>query len=126
MVFNLKKFFGKDNSSNEYVEIDLSQEAAKKEKIKIRLFTLRKYDDVNEILNSLIEGYTIAVVDIKPLKTRDVIELKRAVSKIKKTIDALEGSIAGFGEHTILATPDFAEIHKTQHKPEAKEKSSYY
>ncbi len=67
MVFNLKKLFGKDNSSNEYIEIDLSQETAKKEKIKIRLFTLRKYDDVNEILNSLREGYTIAVVDIKPL-----------------------------------------------------------
>ncbi len=55
-----------------------------------------------------------------------MIELKRAVSKIKKTIDALEGSIAGFGEHTILATPDFAEIHKTQQKPDAKEKFSFY
>ncbi len=38
-------------------------------------------------------------------KSKDVIELKRAVSKIKKTVEALEGKIAGFGENTIIATP---------------------
>jgi len=31
------------------------------------------------------------------LKSKDIIELKRAVSKIKKTVDAMEGTIAGFG-----------------------------
>ena len=31
---------------------------------------------------------------------------------IKKTVEALEGSIAGFGENTIIATPSFATIHK--------------
>jgi SepF-like predicted cell division protein (DUF552 family) len=113
MSFNLKKMFGKE-ASDDYVEIDVSQVEAKKEKIKVRPFVLRKYDDVNEILNSLREGYTIAVIDIKTLKSKDVIELKRAIAKIKKTIDAMEGSIAGFGEHTIIATPDFAEIHKAQ------------
>ena len=70
------------------------------------------------------EGYTIAVIDIKPLKTKDVIELKRAVSKIKKTVDALEGSVAGFGEHTIIATPKFAEIHRTP-VTEKKEKADF-
>jgi SepF-like predicted cell division protein (DUF552 family) len=112
MAFDFKKMFGKEETSDEYIEIDLDQAESKKEKIKVRPFTLRKYDDVNEILNALREGYTIAIVDIKPLKTKDVIELKRAVSKVKKTIDALEGSIAGFGEHTIIATPSFAEVHR--------------
>jgi SepF-like predicted cell division protein (DUF552 family) len=127
MAFNLKKMFGKEDTSEEYIEIDLNQGEPKKEKIKVRPFTLRKYDDVNEILNSLREGYTIAVVDIKPLKTKDIIELKRAVSKIKKTVDALEGSIAGFGEHTILATPEFAEVHKAAPQREEKKDSvSFY
>lgn len=111
MAFNLKKVFGKSESSEDYVEIDFNQNQSKKDKIKVRPFTLRQYDDINDVLNSLRDGYTIAVIDIKPLKTKDVIELKRAVSKIKKTIDAMEGSIAGFGEHTIIATPDFAEVH---------------
>ena len=113
MSFNLKKIFGKE-ASDDYIEIDVSQAEARKDKIKVRPFVLRKYDDVNEILNSLREGYTIAIIDIKTLKSKDIIELKRAIAKIKKTIDAMEGSIAGFGEHTIIATPDFAEIHKAQ------------
>ncbi|MBU0958016.1 MAG: cell division protein SepF [Nanoarchaeota archaeon] len=96
---------------DDYVEIDLGQES-KKSKIKVRPFVLKSFEGVPEILNALREGYTIAVVDIKLLKQKDVIELKRAITKIKKTTDALEGTIAGFGENTIIATPQFAEITK--------------
>ena len=95
----------------EYIEVDLGVEA-KKAKIQIRPFILRNFEDVNIILNSLREGYTIAVIDIKPLKSKDIIELKRAISKIKKTADALEGTIAGFGEGTVIVAPQFAEIAK--------------
>jgi SepF-like predicted cell division protein (DUF552 family) len=49
---------------------------------------------------------------MKPLKTKDVIELKRAIAKVKKTVDAIEGQIAAFGEHTIIVTPKFAEIQR--------------
>ncbi|MEK6889345.1 MAG: cell division protein SepF [Nanoarchaeota archaeon] len=112
MAFNLKRIFGKENSE-EYVEIDLNSAENKDSKIVVKPFVLRKYEDINDILNALREGYTIAVIDIKVLKTKDVIELKRAISKIKKTADAIEGSIAGFGEHMIIVTPKFAEIHKT-------------
>ena len=125
MAFNIKKMFGKD-SNDEYVEIDLEQGAEKKEKIRVRPFVLKSYDDINEILDTLREGYTIAIIDIKHLKSKDVIELKRSVTKIKKTIEALEGSIAGFGEHTIIATPDFAEVYKAPQKIEKKEDVSFY
>jgi len=100
-----------EEQGDDYVEIDLHHEA-KKSKIKVRPFVLKDFDGVANILNALREGYTIAVVDIKPIKQKDVIELKRAITKIKKTTDALEGSIAGFGENTIIATPQFAEISK--------------
>lgn len=126
MAFDFKKVFGKNNSPEEYVEIDLDSNKERKEKIRVRPFVLKKYDDVNDILNSLREGYTIAIIDIKPLKTKDVIELKRAISKIKKTVDALEGSIAGFGDHTILATPDFAEVYKETQKSDKKDPVSFY
>jgi SepF-like predicted cell division protein (DUF552 family) len=95
----------------EYIEIDLGREA-KRAKIMVRPFILKSFEDVTNILNALREGYTIAVVDIKPLKNKDIIELKRAISKIKKTADALEGDIAGFGEGTVIVTPQFAEISK--------------
>jgi len=64
----------------------------------------------------LREGYTIAVIDIKPLKSKDIIELKRAISKIKKTADALEGNIAGFGENIIIITPQFADIYRPKER----------
>ncbi len=109
------KLLGTSGEEMEYIEIDLGQEV-KKSKIMVRPFVLKKFEDVNHILNSLREGYTIAVVDIKQLKAKDIIELKRAIAKIKKTADALEGSIAGFGENIILVTPQFAEIYKSAGK----------
>ncbi|MCK5320953.1 cell division protein SepF [Candidatus Pacearchaeota archaeon] len=106
MVFNkFKKMFNKDEgSSSDFIEIDLEQEKSDS-KIFVKTFILNTYEDINPVLNSLREGYTIAVINIKVLKSKDVIELKRAISKIKKTVEALEGKIAGFGEDTIIATP---------------------
>ena len=100
-----------DLSDEEYLEIDLGQERRDK-KVLVKLFNLRNYDDVNNILNALREGYTIAIVDMKTLRQKDSVELKRAISKVKKTVEALEGTIAGFGENIIIATPSFATIHK--------------
>lgn len=108
----LKKIFGGKPSGEDYVEIDVSMNADKKEKILVRPFTLKQYDDITEVLDSLRQGYTIAVIDIKPLKSKDVIELKRSIAKIKKTVEASNGSIAGFGENTIIVTPEFAEVYK--------------
>ena len=118
MAFDFKRWVSKGDEEDEYVEIDLDSVSPQENKVIVKPFTLRQFDDVTDILNSLREGYTITIIDIKPLKSKDLIELKRAVSKIKKTVDALEGSIAGFGENTIIATPNFAEIHKTVQKPE--------
>ena len=116
MVFkNIKKAFSRardDEFGEDYLEIDLGQQEKENNKVLIKLFSLKQYEDVNNILNALREGYTIAVVDIKVLRQKDSIELKRAVSKIKKTIDALEGNIAGFGENLVIATPSFAKIEK--------------
>jgi SepF-like predicted cell division protein (DUF552 family) len=123
MAFNLKKMFGKDDAED-FVEIDVNGPQSKESKIIVKPFVLRQFDDINEILNSLREGYTIAVIDIKTLKTKDVIELKRAIQKIKKTVEALEGSIAGFGDNMILATPKFAEIHKAP-APKAAAKADF-
>lgn len=122
MAFNkikegFSKMLGKSPSTqSDYVEIDLGQEQ-RKSKVLVRPFILRQFEDINEILNSLREGYTIAVIDIKPLKGKDIIELKRSISKIKKTVEALEGNVAGFGENTIIATPSFAEIYKPSTAP---------
>jgi SepF-like predicted cell division protein (DUF552 family) len=122
MVFGLgKKGRKEDADSPDYIEIDLTSEKADS-KVIVKTFVLKAYEDINPILNALREGYTIAVVDIKGLKSKDVVELKRAISKIKKTIEALEGNIAGFGENVVIATPSFAKITKGE-VPEARQPS---
>jgi len=100
-----------EGSPEDYLEIDLEKEQ-KDSKVMVKLFVLKKYDDVNSILNVLREGYTIAIIDIKVLKSKDPIELKRAVSKVKKTAEALEGNIAGFGDNLLIVTPPFAKIER--------------
>jgi SepF-like predicted cell division protein (DUF552 family) len=129
MVFDkIKKAFSGpiagEDLGDEYLEIDLGKEE-EENKIFVKLFQLKDYEDVSEILNALREGYTIAIIDIKILRQKDSIELKRAISKIKKTADALEGSIAGFGENTVIVTPSFAKIHKEHPKPK-EEKSDRF
>ncbi|MBN1644413.1 cell division protein SepF [Candidatus Woesearchaeota archaeon] len=102
-----------DSGEPEYVELD-HDNTESKTKVVVRPFQLDDFEDIKPILDSLREGYTIALVNIRPLKDRDLIELKRAINKLKKTTDAIEGEIAGFGEDYIIVTPAFATIHKTK------------
>ncbi len=117
----IKSWFGIDDSlrfseemGEDYLEIDTEKETSQKAKISVRPFIIQDFADIKPALDSIREGYTIALVNIKPLKDRDMVELKRAVSKIKKTCDAIEGDIAGFGDDWIVVTPSFAKIHREQ------------
>lgn len=105
----MKKSEGEDQQ--DFIEIDTGAKQ-NDSKVAVKTFVLKTYEDINPILNVLREGYSIVVIDIKSLKAKDVVELKRVVSKIKKTVEAIEGSIAGFGDNVIIATPSFAKIQK--------------
>ena len=128
MVFKkIKKALGGGSIEplgEDYVEIDLEREEPEN-KIQVKLFVLKHYDDVNFILNALRQGFTIAIIDFKALKQRDPIELKRAVSKIKKTVDALDGSIAGH-ENIVIVTPSFAKIYKQEPAPKKEPEKEFF
>ena len=114
---------GEEPAEDEFVELDTNVSEESKSKIIVRPFVIEDFSDVKEILDSLRDGSTIALVNIKPLKDKDLVELKRAVNKLKKTCDAIQGDIAGFGDDYIVVTPSFAEIHRNKHtetiKPES-------
>jgi len=99
-----------DDTDEGYLELSTDQE--EQNKVTVRPFVLEDFADTKGITDALREGYTIALVNIKPLKDRDLVELKRAINKIKKTCDALEGDIAGFSDDWICVTPSFAEIYR--------------
>ena len=105
-----------DETEKEYVEID-TEGGDEKAQVIVRPFVLEDFSDIKQILDSLREGYTIALVNIRPIKDKDLIELKRAINKLKKTCDAIDGDIAGFGDDYIVCTPAFAKIHRVKAKP---------
>jgi SepF-like predicted cell division protein (DUF552 family) len=100
-----------------YVELATDDSnAGPQSKITVRPFVLEDFADVKFILDSLREGYTVALINIRPLKDKDLVELKRAVGKLKKTTDAIEGDIAGFGDDWICICPSFAQIFRERKK----------
>jgi SepF-like predicted cell division protein (DUF552 family) len=119
--FSLKRFkkqsYDEDDNlqaEDEYVELNSDSEPTRSSKIIVRPFVMNDFSDIKPVLDSLREGNTIALVNIKPLKEKDLVELKRAVNKLKKTCDAIEGDIAGFGDDYIVITPSFAQIYRNK------------
>lgn len=101
--------------TDDYVELD-TEIKDKKTKITIRPFILENFEDIKPVISSIREGSTIALVNLGPLKDKDRIGLKRAVDKLKKTLEANEGDIAGFGENWLIATPSFASVYRGEEK----------
>ena len=87
----------------------------------MKSFVINDFADIKEALDALREGYTIALINIKPLKDKDIVELKRAVNKLKKTCDAIDGDIAGVSEDWIVVTPTFAHIYRDKETEEVEE-----
>lgn len=112
------KKWGFDDETNEdveeeYLELDTAVKKSSSQKILVRPFVLDDFSDVKEVVDTIREGYSIALVNIKALREKDIVELRRAINKLKKTCDAIGGDIAGFGEDYIVVTPSFAEIYRT-------------
>ena len=107
---------GTDNEPegpDDFVEVaSASQSRDEKTRVVVRPFVMEDFEDIKEVLDVLREGSTIALVNIKPLKDKDLVELKRAISKLRKTCEAIDGDIAGFGEDYVVAVPYFARIHR--------------
>lgn len=116
------KYEDLDTQEN-YVELETEQNETRS-KVIVRPFMLETFDDTKQILDSLREGATIALVNIKPLKEKDLVELKRAINKLKKTTDAINGEIAGFGEDYVVVTPQFASIYRTKQTQEVKSETA--
>lgn len=118
IISSLKGKFGaepyNEESEEEYLELDTESPEDLKSKIIVRNFSIEDFSDIKPILDALRDGYTIAVINIKPIRDKDLIDLKRAINKLKKTCDAIEGDIAGVSDDIIVATPGFASIYRAK------------
>ena len=102
-----------DEFVDDYVEISTTaSENRGKSKVIVRPFVLEDFVDIKPVLEAIREGYTIALINIRPLRDKDMVELKRSISKLKKTCEAVEGDIAGFGEEWLVITTSFASVYR--------------
>ena len=101
------------DAEEEYVELNTDSESGTASKIVVRPFNLEDFTDVKPVLEVLREGYTICLLNIRPLREKDIVELKRAINKVKKTVEAIGGDIAGFGEDYVVVAPSFASIYRS-------------
>ena len=117
LFLRLKEKFTKpaddgSDAAESYVEVGSPSTKEDKSRVTVRPFVMEEFEDIKEVLDVIREGATIALINIKPLKEKDIVELKRAISKLRKTCEAVEGDIAGFGEDYVVAVPYFAKIHR--------------
>ncbi len=110
----LEKLRGSDEADAEsdvdYIELE-SSDAQSEGKLQIRIESLSEFADTERIQSELREG-SIVWVKIKPLKEKDMAELKRSVDRLRKTCIAVNGDIAGIDEDFLILTPEKVSIHR--------------
>ncbi len=112
----LKNIFGGKNNQieklepEEYVELEPGNDN-KNKKVKIRVATLHEFRD-SESVQKMLRNGDIVWVKIKPLKEKDMTDLKRAIDRIKKTVRSIDGDVAGIDEEWLVATPHYAHVHR--------------
>jgi SepF-like predicted cell division protein (DUF552 family) len=107
---------GEEVIEDDFVELDAKM-SEKDKKVVIRAETLQEFDDVEKVQQHLRDNH-IVWVNIKPLKERDMTNLKRAVKRLKKTVKSIDGDMAGVDEEWIVVCPSYAEIERTGDKIE--------
>ncbi|MFH1637483.1 MAG: cell division protein SepF [Candidatus Woesearchaeota archaeon] len=90
----------------------------------IRTFSLKEYDNLKVILKVLRTAKVIALIDVKPLKEKDMIDLKRAINKLKAITAEIGGEIVGLTGDWLVITPHTVSFYKPVPKKEAEE--DYY
>lgn len=102
----------------EFIEIEAEKS---KPKYYVKSFTLTEFEDIRDISKAVRSGNYVVLVDIKPLKNNDVVDLRRAINKLKSLTLEVAGEIAGISGDWIVITPHPISIEKNRPKPDNEE-----
>ena len=94
----------------DYIELDAVSDKPKG-KLLIKIETLSEFADTDRIQAQLRGGH-IVWVKIKSLREKDMTELKRCVDRLRKTVIAVNGDIAGVDEDFLVLTPEHVRVHR--------------
>lgn len=118
-------FFGRkkneefvEDSNDDYLSITEQHETSSSsggdedQLVNVRVFVLDDYENIRDILDVIRGEKTMCLIDIHLLRNKDPDELRRAIDKLKKTVNAVGGELVGFHENWVLAAPRYVHIHK--------------
>jgi len=112
-----RKIFAKRPEESEeeaetYVEVNVMDSQERKTgTMGIRIEKLTEFSDTDRILKHIRKG-SVIFLKIKDLREKDMGELKRAVDKLKKTVIANNGDIAGVESDWLILTPEYAAVER--------------
>ncbi|MCL5101570.1 MAG: cell division protein SepF [Candidatus Parvarchaeota archaeon] len=99
--------------SNEYVELEVDQKSKPTTKLYVKYYSLVKFEDASSVLNDIRSGSTLSFIKVKDIREKGGLdELKRTISKMKRSADAAEAQIVGIDEDYILVVPNFVNVSK--------------
>lgn len=99
--------------SNEYVELEVDQKSKPATKLYVKYYSLVKFEDASAVLNDIRSGSTLSFIKVKEIREKGGLdELKRTISKLKRSSDAAEAQIVGIDEDYILVVPNFVNVSK--------------
>ncbi len=112
-IFKKNVNVNSSNQSGDYVELEVDQNDKPLPKIFVKYYNLNKFEDASGILNDIRSGYTLSFIKVKEIRDKGGLdELKRTISKLKKSADAAEAQIIGVDEDYLLIVPDFVKVEK--------------
>ncbi len=104
--------FEEGEEQDEFLEVSVMDEMTHSGgKIGIRIEHLTEFADTEKVLRALREG-SVVFLKIKSLKEKDLGELKRAVERLKKTVMAQNGDIAGVESDWLILAPEHATVQR--------------
>jgi len=96
--------------TEEFIEVNvMDSDDRKTGTLGIKVERLAEFPDAERVLRAVRDG-NVVFLKIKALKEKDIGELKRAVDKLKKTVTANNGDIAGVEQDWLILTPEFAKV----------------
>jgi SepF-like predicted cell division protein (DUF552 family) len=101
------------SKDSDYIELEVDQGDKPMAKVFVKYYNLNKFEDASPVLNDIRSGYTLSFIKVKEIREKGgVEELKRTISKLKKSTDAAEAQIIGVDEDYLLVVPDFVKVEK--------------
>lgn len=98
----LSRIDGSEDEGDDYVALESRKY---QNKLQVRTYALTEFEDVKKISKCVREGQSVVLVDLKPLKEKDIIDLKRSVNKLKALTQEVQGDIAGLSGDWVVMTP---------------------